>query len=420
MSEAVEDFGGFRGVRVAFKAPLRWIRACLGPAAAALSHPFRPRLDRYATAAPKKTPLQALRAGIAGLFHSYGLWGRIQSVAFGVIFVVAVVASGLMLEASRVQSADFGSQTAMGTPELIPGFEDIGFFPVGEVPGGVVSVLDEDKARAWNAANPATGEAGTARAFFLPSAMTSDYERALHCMTAAIYYEAANEPQEGQRAVAQVIINRLRHSAYPKTICGVIWQGSERKTGCQFSFTCDGSLKRAPNQTLWARARGVASSALNGHVATSVGNATHYHADYVAPYWAPRLTKITTLGRHIFYRFAGAWGQPAAFRFNYRGGEIAPGGADPEEAVLATTTEADTVVMEVASVMASSPDTAPRPEGAEQPVLTGVPVLVVAAVDPAPVTAAPPTTRLSPAVADPLAPPRAEPRRSRRPVPNNW
>ncbi len=147
---------------------------------------------------------------------------------------------------------------------------------------------------------------------------------ALNCLTAAIYYEAANEPDVGQRAVAQVILNRMRHPAFPKSVCGVVFQGSERKTGCQFSFTCDGSLNRTPSTGGWARARGAAFMALSGFVEPTVGTATHYHAYYVMPYWAPKLDKITTIGAHIFYRWKGYWGQRAAFTGRYNGVEQIP------------------------------------------------------------------------------------------------
>ena len=148
-----------------------------------------------------------------------------------------------------------------------------------------------------------------------------DRSRAEECLTQAVYYEAATEPLEGMEAVAQTVLNRVRHPGYPKSVCGVVYQGSQRLTGCQFSFTCDGSLARVPNPTLWERARAVARKALNGYVLKSVGTATHYHADYVAPYWAPTLYKISTIGRHIFYRWTGPWGLPRAFTGRYAGGE---------------------------------------------------------------------------------------------------
>ena len=148
-----------------------------------------------------------------------------------------------------------------------------------------------------------------------------DRGRALECLTAAIYYEAASEPDQGQRAVAQVVLNRVAHPSYPNTVCGVVYQGSERTTGCQFSFTCDGSLARRPSTFFWERARGVAALALAGNVEPSVGLATHYHTVAVHPYWAPSLHFITTIGAHRFYRFNGRAGESGTFRFAYGGGE---------------------------------------------------------------------------------------------------
>lgn len=148
-----------------------------------------------------------------------------------------------------------------------------------------------------------------------------DRSRALECLTAAIYYEARSESDQGQRAVAQVVLNRVAHPSYPNTVCGVVYQGSERRTGCQFSFTCDGSLAKAPNRMFWYRAENVARAALSGYVERTVGLATHYHTIAIYPYWAPSLRHIITVGAHRFYRFGGAAGEAGAFRFAYRGGE---------------------------------------------------------------------------------------------------
>jgi hypothetical protein len=146
---------------------------------------------------------------------------------------------------------------------------------------------------------------------------------ALRCLTQAVYYEAAYEPMQGRRAVAQVVLNRMRHSAFPKSVCGVVYQGVNRPV-CQFSFTCDGSLNRRPSATAWAEAESVARAALSGYVEPSVGNATHYHADYVSPYWAPKLLKISKIGAHIFYRWPGKWGTPGAFSGSHSGVESIP------------------------------------------------------------------------------------------------
>jgi hypothetical protein len=156
---------------------------------------------------------------------------------------------------------------------------------------------------------------------FVLQADAADSARALHCMTQAIYYEAAREPVRGQQAVAQVVLNRVRHPAYPKSICGVVYQGAGLNTGCQFTFTCDGALRWTPQLALWRRAQDVAKRALAGFVDKDVGSATHYHAAYVAPYWAPTLVKMTQVGQHIFYRWTGPWGEPPAFVGRYAGRE---------------------------------------------------------------------------------------------------
>lgn len=156
---------------------------------------------------------------------------------------------------------------------------------------------------------------------FVLHAGGQDASRAMKCLSEAVYYESAREPQLGQEAVAQVVLNRVRHPAYPKSVCGVVYQGSARETGCQFSFTCDGSLRYAPEPSLWRRAQDVARKALAGHVNKTVGSATHYHAEYVAPYWAPTLVKMKQVGLHIFYRWTGPWGEPPAFTGRYAGGE---------------------------------------------------------------------------------------------------
>jgi spore germination cell wall hydrolase CwlJ-like protein len=152
-----------------------------------------------------------------------------------------------------------------------------------------------------------------------------DQMRSLDCLAEAIYYEARSESEEGQRAVAQVVLNRLRHPTYPSTVCGVVYQGSERVTGCQFSFTCDGSLAHRPVGYSWTRARRIAAEALAGKVYAPVGHSTHYHTVAVLPYWASSLAKSAVIGAHIFYRWNGVWGQPAAFRQRYAGFE--PGAA---------------------------------------------------------------------------------------------
>jgi len=184
--------------------------------------------------------------------------------------------------------------------------------------------ITREEAIALNAQQVPMENVGPAATPFHIVTSSSDGERALRCLTEAIYFEAASEHDDGQRAVAQVVLNRVRNPASPRTVCGVIYQGSERKTGCQFTFTCDGSLTRKIGQQGWLRAERLAKAALNGAVFKAVGNATHYHADWVVPYWASSLTRATNIGAHIFYRWKGAWGTPRAFTRPYIGSEPAP------------------------------------------------------------------------------------------------
>jgi len=178
---------------------------------------------------------------------------------------------------------------------------------VAEANRGSASILPAgDQARAANPTRAVDGKLERVTPFrFAGSA--ADLTNATDCLASAVYYEAGDDP-EGQAAVAQVVINRLRHPAFPKSVCGVVLQGSQRKTGCQFTFTCDGSLARRPGRGAWARAKATATTALAGHVDARVGAATHYHADYVLPYWAPGLRMVAIVGRHIFYRWPGASG----------------------------------------------------------------------------------------------------------------
>lgn len=179
--------------------------------------------------------------------------------------------------------------------------------------------VEGTRAEEINAALPfSTSAVEAARPFTFTAGSLPDHARALHCLTQAVYYEAGFEPIEGRRAVAQVVLNRVRHPAFPNSVCGVVYDGSTRP-GCQFSFTCDGSLRRPPAAGAWAAAREIAREALEGRVASTVGLATHYHANYVAPYWAPRLTKLSQIGAHIFYRWPGGWGRQTAFSSRYAG-----------------------------------------------------------------------------------------------------
>lgn len=171
------------------------------------------------------------------------------------------------------------------------------------------------------------------------TASSTDRERALQCMTQAIYYEAGTEPEAGQRAVAQVVLNRVRHPGYANSICGVVYEGSERSTGCQFTFTCDGALARRPVAGIWARAQRYAREAIDGRAFREVGYATHYHTLDVWPYWGRTLTMTNMIGRHLFHRLRGTAGGPGAFTVRYSGREPAPRPWRPRERETEVATE---------------------------------------------------------------------------------
>lgn len=174
--------------------------------------------------------------------------------------------------------------------------------------------VDEKTARQTNAAVPLTSLPVPSAAPFVFRGNLADFERATDCLAATIFYEAGAETVSGQMAVAQVVLNRVRHPAYPKSVCSVVFQGHERSTGCQFSYTCDGSMSRKPSTAAWAGYRTLAQAMLKGMVYRPVGLATHYHTDWVLPYWSARLDKVRVEGSHLFFRYHGYWGSPAAYR----------------------------------------------------------------------------------------------------------
>lgn len=261
--------------------------------------------------------------------------------------LVAAVTVPAVAAPTEWRAFSLGADTAAVTPEVTPmPFEQ----PGGSFPGsafyyvdnsnagmaqGVASALDTSAGSGQYfdpltvlAGDPSqaveTHDAGPAARAFHAGGSGLDKARALQCLATAVYYEAASESIGGQKAVAQVVLNRVAHPTYPSSVCGVVYQGSERKTGCQFSFTCDGSLRRKPSTSGWATAQRVAREALAGEVYQPVGLATHYHTIWVNPYWAPSLDFIGVIGAHRFYRWRGAAGQPAAFRTVYIGGEPLP------------------------------------------------------------------------------------------------
>lgn len=143
----------------------------------------------------------------------------------------------------------------------------------------------------------------------LPASVRSESE--LKCLATAIYFEARGEPEEGQIAVAQVVLNRVKNPTYPNTVCGVVYQNKSKRNRCQFSFACDGRADRITDKSAWEQAEALAKKSVEEQATTfleEVGAATHYHATYVRPRWAGRMNQTDKIGRHIFYNTRrGGW-----------------------------------------------------------------------------------------------------------------
>ena len=230
------------------------------------------------------------------------------SMAWSLAVIVAVLAAlGLALGSAAPRPPALAS---------LPGLP-------GEAPVLAPPTLPEDQARASNAAIPFVPGPHPAARPFRFAGSSEDRARATECLALAAMAEAGPS-DEGQRAVIQVVLNRVRHPAFAATVCGVVFEGAERQTGCQFSFTCDGSLVRRYGDAAWAASRRRAAEALGGRVYAPVSTATHYHTDWVFPYWSPRLDKIAQVETHLFLRWPGYWGTRAAFSRAYRGGEPDP------------------------------------------------------------------------------------------------
>jgi spore germination cell wall hydrolase CwlJ-like protein len=226
-----------------------------------------------------------------------------------------------------------------------------------------------------------------------------DASRDLECLTQAVYYEARGEGRDGMRAVAQVVLNRARHPAFPKTVCGVVFQGAGRRTGCQFSFTCDGSMRGRVDRGAWNRASQIATEALSGRVYAQVGTATHFHTTAVAPSWRGSLVRVGQVGDHIFYRFGGGRGSSRAFA--YQPGPSAPAEAEPR--LIQAGLDPITPVREAGGIaydLLVARDAPARPQATPTQTTPAQPI------QPAPATAAPAkAAEPRPVTAAPAAPP---------------
>lgn len=250
---------------------------------------------------------------------------RLALAAAGVLLVALCLGAVLLLRGGGDGNSRVDAATRVAALSDLPARPD----EIEARGAKARSVLPPADARARNTAVAFwPGPLDAARPFAFQGSEV-DRARALDCLATAVLYEAGDDTV-GEAAVAQVVLNRVRHPAFPATVCGVVYQGAERATGCQFTFTCDGSLRRQMPDAAWRRAREVARRALAGGVDRTVGLATHYHTDWVYPYWSPELRKLARVGSHLFFGWPGSWGAAGAFRHEYRGneGRIGPPIAD--------------------------------------------------------------------------------------------
>jgi spore germination cell wall hydrolase CwlJ-like protein len=260
----------------------------------------------------------------------------VRAAGVGSVAVVGLVALGVS------QAPIFAPQAEAAPPSVVP---------------MTVKAIAPTDAEKINAATPLTATPAGAAAPFRMAGTSQSRAQATDCLASAIYYEAGNQDEAGARAVAQVVLNRVRHPAFPSSVCGVVYQGSTRSHGCQFTFTCDGSLARAPDPAGWRRARMLAEQALSGIVFAPVGWATHYHANYVVPTWISSMAKSAVVGAHLFYRWNGAWGQPEVFTQAYSGHEASAAGL--RSAALAAEARYPTPSDSEGALIAAIPGTEP-------------------------------------------------------------
>jgi hypothetical protein len=258
------------------------------------------------------------------------VWRKRLAVLFAAIAVPAMAASGGVgtlpgdaVESTAALATRKAAASALAFERPGMSFPGSAYFYMADPAGTALVALPTDNPLGLGAESGrelgALIDVGAAARPFFSTGTGITHLRASECLAQAVWYEAASESEAGQRAVAQVVLNRVAHPSWPASVCGVVYQGSERSTGCQFTFTCDGSLARRPSGASWARAQRIAADALTGAVYAPVGLATHYHTLWVNPYWAASLDHIGTIGAHRFYRNRGAGGQAGAFSTGYAG-----------------------------------------------------------------------------------------------------
>ncbi len=219
---------------------------------------------------------------------------RLFGFATAALLTVGAGAAGAYAAGGMTADAVREDQTGKLIPLPRIGMQIVAMQHEAAMKAGTVSPLDRFLGPD---VGPAVLQAPTPLRVADPIAVAHDID----CLTAAVYYEARGEPREGQAAVAQVVLNRVRDAGFPKTVCGVVYQGAANHE-CQFSFACDGAAEARLEPDAWARARSVAYRALAGYVVAAVGGATHYHVADLGEIWGGQLVRVAQIGQHVFYR----------------------------------------------------------------------------------------------------------------------
>jgi hypothetical protein len=249
------------------------------------------------------------RPAVAGRVARIGATGVASALTLTLGVGLAYVAGEAAADVARVPTAPSlpAAHVAMAAPAEPPGPTFLANLVVL-----APRALAGDTGALQRLLQPASWRASSAFQASAPyqasaSATGSDVD----CLTAAVYYEARGEPQAGQEAVAQVVLNRVRNPAFPKSVCGVVYQGVGTRT-CQFSFACTDVMRRPLEAQAWDRARTVAQHALSGYVMPTVGRAVSYHTIALGNLWAGTMVEVARVGQHVFYGFLGHASDPVA------------------------------------------------------------------------------------------------------------
>ncbi len=127
---------------------------------------------------------------------------------------------------------------------------------------------------------------------------------AITCLARTIYWEARGIAEVGMEGVANVVMNRLGHSGFPNTVCGVVKQGREQSP-CQFSWWCDGRPDQAKDDESYTIAKEIARKALNLQLPDRTDGALYFHHGDVSPAWSKEFFKTVEISPFVFYKPKG-------------------------------------------------------------------------------------------------------------------